>query len=49
MSDLAKIAGSGREGRISVSDIQTAVIAAGGQWPDIRHQASGKSGQIDCR
>ena len=40
--DLAKITGSGRAGRISVSDIQTAVIAAGGQWPDIRHQASGK-------
>ena len=41
--DLAKITGSGRAGRISVSDIQTAVIAAGGQWPDIRHQASGKA------
>ena len=41
--DLAKITGSGRVGRISVSDIQTAVIAAGGQWPDIRHQASGKA------
>ncbi|MCY1162199.1 pyruvate dehydrogenase complex dihydrolipoamide acetyltransferase [compost metagenome] len=41
--DLAKITGSGRAGRISVSDIQTAVIASGGQWPDIRHQASGKA------
>ena len=41
--DLAKITGSGRAGRISVSDIQTAVIEAGGQWPDIRHQASGKA------
>lgn len=41
--DLAKITESGRAGRISVSDIQTAVIAAGGQWPDIRHQASGKA------
>ena len=41
--DLAKITGSGRASRISVSDIQTAVIAAGGQWPDIRHQASGKA------
>lgn len=41
--DLAKITGSGRAGRISVSDIQTVVIEAGGQWPDIRHQASGKA------
>ncbi|OTG92496.1 diaminohydroxyphosphoribosylaminopyrimidine deaminase [Acinetobacter sp. ANC 4654] len=41
--NLAKITGSGRSGRISVSDIQTAVITAGGQWPDIRHQASGKA------
>ena len=40
--NLAKITGSGRAGRISVSDIQAAVIAAGGQWPDIRHQASTK-------
>ena len=40
---LAQVVGSGREGRISVRDIQAAVIAAGGQWSDIRHQASGKS------
>jgi pyruvate dehydrogenase E2 component (dihydrolipoamide acetyltransferase) len=40
--NLEEITGSGRAGRISVSDIQAAVIAAGGQWPDIRHQASTK-------
>ena len=40
--NLAKVSGSGREGRISVQDIQTAVRAAGGQWADIKHQASGK-------
>ncbi|MCO8043429.1 2-oxo acid dehydrogenase subunit E2 [Acinetobacter bohemicus] len=41
--NLAQIAGSGREGRISVQDIQAAVQAAGGAWPDVRHQASTKA------
>ena len=42
--NLAKVSGSGREGRISVQDIQTAVRAAGGQWADVKVQAqfSGK-------
>ena len=40
--NLAQITGSGREGRISVKDIQLAVQAAGGAWPDVRHQSSGK-------
>ena len=40
--NLALVSGSGREGRISVQDIQTAVQAAGGSWPDIRQQPSGK-------
>lgn len=40
--NLAQISGSGREGRISVKDIQLAVQAAGGSWPDVRHQSSGK-------
>ena len=37
--NLAKVSGSGREGRISVQDIQTAVRAAGGQWADVKVQA----------
>ncbi|MEG1032030.1 MAG: biotin/lipoyl-containing protein, partial [Acinetobacter sp.] len=37
--NLAQISGSGREGRISVKDIQLAVQAAGGSWPDVRHQS----------
>ncbi|MEN8352807.1 2-oxo acid dehydrogenase subunit E2 [Acinetobacter towneri] len=41
--NLAQIRGSGREGRISVQDIQAAVQAAGGSWPDVRHQASTKA------
>ncbi|OTG56417.1 diaminohydroxyphosphoribosylaminopyrimidine deaminase [Acinetobacter sp. ANC 4204] len=41
--NLAKITGSGRESRISVQDIQAAVQAAGGSWPDVRHQASTKA------
>lgn len=41
--NLSQITGSGREGRISVQDIQTAVQAAGGSWPDVRHQASTKA------
>ena len=41
--NLSQITGSGREGRISVQDIQTAVQAAGGSWPDGRHQASTKA------
>lgn len=41
--DLSQIRSSGREGRISVQDIQTAVQAAGGSWPDVRHQASTKA------
>ena len=41
--NLSQIMGSGREGRISVQDIQTAVQAAGGSWPDVRHQASTKA------
>ena len=40
--NLAKVTGTGREGRISVADIQTAVRAAGGTWPDVRRQSSGK-------
>ncbi|MDR0235307.1 2-oxo acid dehydrogenase subunit E2 [Acinetobacter sp.] len=41
--NLAKITGTGRQGRISVHDIQQAVQAAGGSWPDIRQQASAKA------
>lgn len=41
--NLAQITGSGREGRISVQDVQAAVQAAGGSWPDVRHQASTKA------
>ncbi|MDP0891580.1 E3 binding domain-containing protein, partial [Klebsiella pneumoniae] len=33
-----ELPGSGREGRISVQDIQKAVQAAGGQWPDVKQQ-----------
>lgn len=40
--NLAKVTGSGREGRISVQDIQKAVQAAGGQWPDIKQQTQAK-------
>ncbi|MFV5442561.1 2-oxo acid dehydrogenase subunit E2 [Acinetobacter oleivorans] len=40
--NLAKVTGSGREGRISVQDIQKAVQAAGGQWPDVKQQTQGK-------
>ncbi|CAM4277108.1 2-oxo acid dehydrogenase subunit E2 [Acinetobacter pragensis] len=40
---LSQITGSGREGRISVQDVQAAVQAAGGSWPDVRHQASTKA------
>lgn len=40
--NLAKVAGSGREGRISVQDIQKAVQAAGGQWPDVKQQHQAK-------
>lgn len=40
--NLAKITGSGREGRISVQDIQKAVQAAGGQWPDVKQQTQAK-------
>ena len=41
--NLSQITGSGRERRISVQDIQTAVQVAGGSWPDVRHQSSMKS------
>ncbi len=41
--NLSQITGSGREGRISVHDVQTGVQAAGGSWPDVRHQASTKA------
>ncbi|MDM1247699.1 2-oxo acid dehydrogenase subunit E2 [Acinetobacter sp. R933-2] len=41
--NLAQITGSGREGRISVKDIQLAVRTAGGAWADIRHQAGTKA------
>jgi len=41
--NLAHITGSGREGRISVKDIQIAVQTAGGSWPEIRHQAGAKA------
>ncbi|WP_151823405.1 hypothetical protein, partial [Acinetobacter oleivorans] len=37
-----QISGSVREGRISVQDIQKAVQAAGGQWPDIKQQTQAK-------
>ncbi|USP38820.1 2-oxo acid dehydrogenase subunit E2 [Acinetobacter sp. XS-4] len=40
--NLAKVTGTGREGRISVQDIQKAVQAAGGQWPDIKQQTQAK-------
>ncbi|MCG9482743.1 2-oxo acid dehydrogenase subunit E2 [Acinetobacter pittii] len=40
--NLAKVTGSGRGGRISVQDIQKAVQAAGGQWPDIKQQTQAK-------
>lgn len=40
--NLSQITGSGRERRISVQDIQAAVQAAGGSWPDVRHQGSTK-------
>ena len=40
--NLAQISGSGRESRISIHDIQTAVRTAGGSWPEVRHQASAK-------
>lgn len=40
--NLAKVSGSGREGRISVQDIQKAVQAAGGQWPDVKQQTQAK-------
>ncbi|MCG9514829.1 2-oxo acid dehydrogenase subunit E2 [Acinetobacter pittii] len=40
--NLAKVTGSGREGRISVQDLQKAVQAAGGQWPDIKQQTQAK-------
>ncbi|MGE4317144.1 2-oxo acid dehydrogenase subunit E2 [Acinetobacter sp.] len=41
--NLSQITGSGREGRISVQDVQAAVQAAGGSWPDVRHQACTKA------
>lgn len=41
--NLSQITASGRESRISVQDIQAAVQAAGGSWPDVRHQASTKA------
>lgn len=40
--NLARVTGSGREGRISVQDIQKAVQAAGGQWPDVKQQHQAK-------
>lgn len=40
--NLAKVTGFGREGRISVQDIQKAVQAAGGQWPDVKQQTQAK-------
>ncbi|MBJ8506940.1 2-oxo acid dehydrogenase subunit E2 [Acinetobacter seifertii] len=40
--NLAKVTGSGREGRISVQDIQKTVQAAGGQWPDVKQQTQAK-------
>lgn len=40
--NLEKVTGSGREGRISVQDIQKAVQGAGGQWPDIKQQTQAK-------
>ncbi|MDI2113690.1 2-oxo acid dehydrogenase subunit E2 [Commensalibacter nepenthis] len=38
--NLDKITGSGPQQRISISDIQKAVIDAGGQWPDVKNQSS---------
>lgn len=40
--NLANVTGSGREGRISVQDIQKAVQATGGQWPDVKQQTQAK-------
>ncbi|SEO12077.1 2-oxo acid dehydrogenase subunit E2 [Acinetobacter sp. yr461] len=40
--NLTRVTGSGREGRISVQDIQKAVQAAGGQWPDVKQQHQAK-------
>ncbi|WP_336039774.1 2-oxo acid dehydrogenase subunit E2 [Acinetobacter calcoaceticus] len=40
--NLAKVTSSGRAGRISVQDIQKAVQAAGGQWPDVKQQHQAK-------
>ncbi|HBU88492.1 2-oxo acid dehydrogenase subunit E2 [Acinetobacter oleivorans] len=40
--NLAKVIGSGREGRISVKDIQKTVQVAGGQWPDVKQQHQAK-------
>ncbi|CAI3949416.1 2-oxo acid dehydrogenase subunit E2 [Commensalibacter communis] len=36
--NLDKIHGSGPQQRVSINDIQKAVIAAGGQWPDVKNQ-----------
>lgn len=41
--NLSAVVGTGRAGRISVKDIQSAVQSAGGSWPNVQHQASGKS------
>lgn len=41
--NLMHITGSGRHGRVSVSDLQSAVRAAGGVWLELRQQGSGKA------
>ncbi|MEQ1389527.1 2-oxo acid dehydrogenase subunit E2 [Acinetobacter radioresistens] len=46
--DLTKVTGSGREGRISIADLQAAVQGAGGQWPDVKHQASTKAAKSNA-
>lgn len=41
--DLSQVTGTGRLGRISVQDLQSAVQAAGGQWAEIKRQGSSKA------
>ncbi|KAA8735304.1 2-oxo acid dehydrogenase subunit E2 [Acinetobacter qingfengensis] len=38
--NLQKIQGTGREGRISIDDIQNTVIAQGGRWPNVKNTVS---------
>lgn len=41
--NLNKISGTGRQGRIGVKDIQAAVQANGGSWPDVRQSRYGQA------